>query len=332
MALNSAEQYQNDPSETTLNGGIDGSTTAVVVTDGSVFPATTNGPFRIRIDNEYMKVTARSGNNLTVVRGDDGSTGAAHSNGAAVYHRLTEGGLIGVATNIIRTGSYSDRPAASVPQRIFIPTDDYGGVISLDDGSAWTNYGPVYAFTPPVSGDFAWQNQGDAVVTDHGWGFTLSKAGDGATDNWRSRVKSTPGTPWTLTVFMKIFAFNKANLRAGLVLRESGTGELHFFGWDGGNNVVATDNLAGDTSALSLAGNELAQIRTPPEWWRITDNGTNLIFQWSLEGKVWYTQNSFGRTTHMAGGPDQFGVTVNARNNATPNYDMSLTLFHWDVS
>lgn len=327
----SLESYQNDPAETTLNGAINNSTTTVTVTSGAALPATTNGPFRIRIDDEYMKVTTRSTNTLTVVRGDDGSTAASHSDGAAVLHVLTTSGLIGVGSHVLRTGAYSARPAAGVANRLYLPSD--ASVISLDDGSTWGEWGPIYKFTPPASGDFSWQNQGDAVVTDHGWAFTLEKPADGGTTNWRSRIKSTPATPWTLTACFDTFVFNKSSLAAGLVLRESSTGKLHFFGWSGANNTVAEDSVAGDTTELSLTGGEVASMRFPPRFWRITDNGTNLIFQWSLEGIRWFTQISLGRLSHMtATGPNQFGVTVNARNNATPNFDMALTLYHWAVT
>ena len=39
----------------------------------------------IQIDDERMQVTAKSGNTLTLTRGHDGTTAAAHSNGATVY-------------------------------------------------------------------------------------------------------------------------------------------------------------------------------------------------------------------------------------------------------
>jgi hypothetical protein len=68
---------------TTLNGGINASTTAVTVANGSSF---TNGETVI-VDNEQMTIFSGGGtNNWTVVtRGTvNGTTAAAHSNGAAV--------------------------------------------------------------------------------------------------------------------------------------------------------------------------------------------------------------------------------------------------------
>lgn len=69
--------------ETTLNGGIDDSTTTVVLTNASALPAT--GGY-VTIGTEAIKFTGKSGNTLTgVTRGADGTTAAAHDNGVAVF-------------------------------------------------------------------------------------------------------------------------------------------------------------------------------------------------------------------------------------------------------
>lgn len=85
MAENFANEYQ-----TTLNGALDASQTSVVVTSATGAPAAN---FRIRIDNEYMLVTAVAGTTFTVTRAVEGSTGAAHTDAATVTHVLTAGGL-----------------------------------------------------------------------------------------------------------------------------------------------------------------------------------------------------------------------------------------------
>src|SRR5204863_5907224 len=67
---------------TTLNVPLDNSTNAVVVIDGTSIPGGIG--FLIQIDNEQMSVTSKSTNTLTVVRGANGTTAAAHSAAAAV--------------------------------------------------------------------------------------------------------------------------------------------------------------------------------------------------------------------------------------------------------
>lgn len=66
----------------TLNGGVDSSTTSWVVTSASGLP--TEGDFYLACSEEVVLVTARSGTTLTVVRGSAGSAAAAHSTGATV--------------------------------------------------------------------------------------------------------------------------------------------------------------------------------------------------------------------------------------------------------
>jgi hypothetical protein len=73
---------------TTLNGGIDNIVTSLVVTNSRPFvlgPAA-GDQIRIKIDTEAMLVTAidYSTHTLTVLRAQDGTSAASHSNGATV--------------------------------------------------------------------------------------------------------------------------------------------------------------------------------------------------------------------------------------------------------
>lgn len=86
-----AEQLQNFGT-TTLNEALDDSETGVDVTDGSVFPS--SGTFRVNCEDELMIVTSRSGNTLTVTRGGEGTSAAAHDNGTAIQMVLTAAGLL----------------------------------------------------------------------------------------------------------------------------------------------------------------------------------------------------------------------------------------------
>jgi hypothetical protein len=87
-----AEKYAN-AFAVLLMADIDADDTAIDVS--AVAPAgVQSGEFRIRIDNEIMLVTAgQSTTTWTVERGMEGTTAAAHSNGATVEHKLTAGGL-----------------------------------------------------------------------------------------------------------------------------------------------------------------------------------------------------------------------------------------------
>lgn len=84
------ELFANDAS-TTLNGAITNVETSLVVASAVGFPTT--GRFRLRIDNEIIIVTAVAGTTFTVTRGAEGTSAAAHSNGANVYQIVTAEGL-----------------------------------------------------------------------------------------------------------------------------------------------------------------------------------------------------------------------------------------------
>lgn len=93
-------QLFEDNAATTLSAGINSSVTSVAVTDGSVFPSPTNGDyFMLTLSNtaetawERVRVTARSTNTLTVVRGQEGSNPAAWSSGDRAELRLTAAGI-----------------------------------------------------------------------------------------------------------------------------------------------------------------------------------------------------------------------------------------------
>lgn len=66
------------------SGGIDNAATTLPVVNGKSFYLPANMYVYIRIDTEVLKVTAVSGNDLTVVRAQKASSAAAHIAGAAI--------------------------------------------------------------------------------------------------------------------------------------------------------------------------------------------------------------------------------------------------------
>lgn len=87
MAVN--RYYSNTAVATTLSAGINNSVTSMQVGSVSGFPV--SFPYTLVIDKgqateELVKVTAAVGTTLTIVRGQDGTTAASHSSGAAVEH------------------------------------------------------------------------------------------------------------------------------------------------------------------------------------------------------------------------------------------------------
>jgi Tfp pilus assembly protein PilX len=78
---------------TTLNGAINASQTTITVSSATGFPTTS---FAIRVDDEFMTVTAGFGTTTwTVSRGSSSSTAAAHVTGQTVGWKTTPTGEIG---------------------------------------------------------------------------------------------------------------------------------------------------------------------------------------------------------------------------------------------
>jgi len=83
-------------SQTLLDGAITDTDTSMTVLDGSIFPDT---PFAVTIEDEIIYVVAKSGNIFSsLLRGQEGTTAAAHATGVSVENRMTAGMYNALAT------------------------------------------------------------------------------------------------------------------------------------------------------------------------------------------------------------------------------------------
>jgi hypothetical protein len=134
----SGGQY-SDPNVTTTTTADPGTSgTTLAVTSSSAFPPSpASGGFYIGVDNEIMLVTAISGTNWTVTRGQRGTTGVAHTIGVTVR-------LLAVAQRVIPVnerwttfrgrGSTFRQPgiAGTVGQKLFTLHNATGSDILLE--------------------------------------------------------------------------------------------------------------------------------------------------------------------------------------------------------
>ena len=84
--------YSSTAVDTTLTGAVNGSATSITVAATSGFPASYPYTLALDYDNaseELVNVTAAAGLTLTIVRGQDGTSGTAHSAGAVVKHVIS---------------------------------------------------------------------------------------------------------------------------------------------------------------------------------------------------------------------------------------------------
>lgn len=86
-----AEQLTNF-GRTQIDGSINDSTVTVAVISGSVFPAT--GDFRLNCQDEIMLCTSRSVDDLTVIRGQEGTVAASHDDQTYITQVVTAGSVV----------------------------------------------------------------------------------------------------------------------------------------------------------------------------------------------------------------------------------------------
>lgn len=181
------------------------------------------------------------------------------------------------------------------------------------------------AFTSIVDGDYAWINQSSATKTVNANGgvylTNTHSIGDGNQDVM-IRKKSAPATPYTITA--ALLPYNSGGCSFGLVFRESGTGELHTFGYGFSGQALSSSKWTSPT-VFSAHYSQLAMVGMHPStkgllWLRIADNGTNRICSFSADGYNWHAWHTIGRTDWLtanevgfyistANGTDIIGVT-----------------------
>ena len=310
MAVPNRELLNNAVS-TTLNGSINNSVTTVTVTAGSVFPST--GNFRVKVEDEIMLCTARSTNDLTVVRGYEGSSAASHSSGAGINAILTAGALNRFLQDCNGIWGYNSQPPL-------------GKLVDAD------------GVTPLTTADFTWANQGTSTVTDQN-GTIVMDAPPASGENARVQVRTAPSPTYSVIAafqYIGIIEFGRYP-NFGLVLRQSTSGKMygHAFGAQAGDRALmhATYKFNSPTSyAGDVTSRKSTLHRSPYLWLKMTDNNTNLLFYVSGDGVNWIQTGSESRGAFMTlnggvTGPDQVGWYVN--NEGSSAYHSLTRLVHW---
>ena len=284
-----SEKFAN-LAETTLNASYTSGGTTLTVVSAAGFP--TVGVFRVRLGNAGK----------TIWRVDSVSgvvfTGAAEANDANA--------AVADSVRIVASRAVAER---------WIQSQETTEIFAPSGLSAVDRYGPLYKVAYPVTADYSWQNQGTSTLDDQ-FGFT-QLAIPSASTSVRSRLKTPPATPYKVDLLMKYneTQANSASKYAGLLFRESSTGKLAMFYILSTSNVCQLVYFTNDTtfssapSNFTLGGSVIGSLQ--PVWIRIRDDGTNLKFTASRDGKYYFTELSVSRTAHMAGAPNQIGFFAN---------------------
>jgi len=320
-----------DRYESTVNSGYTSGGGSLVVatapTDSSVFPYWIVVEAEGGNTEECFKVTTRSGTTLTVTGAQFGTAASNHASSAVV-----KGSIIGEASY---EQMYADICGSGVDAsfalnkagNLYLPTN--GIYARRDNGSIGVPWGPIFPFTEPVDGDFAWDNQGGAsAVTTFGGVYLTAPATAGS--SMRVRHKSAPSAPYTIDLAFIPNLFTTTTPSCGLCFRQSSDGKLVTWAlsFNGTNLQFVVNKMTNATTfsaAYSSSNFALEMLAgTPVVWLRIEDDNTSRKSHWSTDGKSWKEFHSVGRTDFLTA--DQVGFYAEA-GQATG--DANLWALHW---
>lgn len=277
-------------------------------------------------------------------KGDTGAIGPTGPAGASFPFMLPEPDLGEDSITVIRetggggggggtsSGTEAALPASGADGELYLPTD--GVQIHRYDGSAWSPWGPIFPFTKPIDGDFAWVNQETASVDTTKGGIFLSDVAGGVVANdLRIRIKSAPSTPYVITAAFIPNTYQENFFQFGLCFREAATGELHAFSFTHATTAftlgwgIWSRKFNSPTSFNSEYTNHLWEFSGKIVFIRIADNGVNRICSFSFDGQNWVQFHSVGRTDFLTA--DQVGFFIDVANTS---FGYSTTLVHWKES
>lgn len=242
-----------------------------------------------------------------------------------------------VASSLNLSGAYVDLPASGLEGRQYL-TEDSVHTQLRDTGSAWEHFRDGQLLTLPLDSGYSWVNQGTASLIASGGTLTLRALNNQGTHDYKLRVKTAPGTPWTLDVACYFNGSTEQNEFGGVLVRESSTGKLILFavGCVAGSNLgVRVQNMDSPTvRAFPTSAATFWQNISSVCWFRVNDDGVNLTWSYSLDG-VDYTQFfQASRTAFLAGGANQIGFFVQGANSIRGSAsdglrDCFFTVIHW---
>lgn len=212
------------------------------------------------------------------------------------------------------------------------------GQLVRHNGTTWVNSGPTALFypltDPTIAAPTTWVNQGGASVSISGPRVFL-RAPASSTNNVRARVKSAPAVPYKITIaaFASVL-HGAASQQSGVCFRQSSSGRLFSLHVNGGaisngNNGLMIGSWSGPTAAPSASANLFyAASLGGLLFLRIADNGTVLVFSYSVDGYNFIELYRVLRTSAPFI-PDQVGYFANSADN---RMDVGLDLRSWRES
>ena len=313
---------------------------SVVVRDGLAGDGTAGNPIDVLVDGLTVFVDPITNELEAAVIVQDGLTGDSLNTPLsvlvdgttieidAITNELQVIGGSGAGGNSIYSTAFGAEPGSPNAGDADFYTN--APQIARYEGS-WQPYGPVWKFTAPVSGDFAWINQGGAAISTVHGGVLLYTAAAGG-DHWRIRKKAAPGTPYFIVVGFIPHIHTAAFQRVGFFWRQSSDGALIGVNMNGASSAPGggatwqTTRMNNDNSYSAETNFSAGHAFFAPDirWIQISDDGANRKAWISNDGFLWTEKYSEGRTTFLTANEVGYFVDPNNASNA-----IGMHLLHW---
>ncbi len=272
-----------------------------------------------------------SGANITTAAGDALlAVSLGSGNWVVELYQKSNGQAIvgGSSGSNITSAAFASRPAPGNTGNLFLPSD--GISTEFDNGAAWLPWGPLWPLTPIVDADYSWVNQAGATATPTKDALVLRNAGTGGL-SLNGRVKTAPGTPYTITACLIPFMLGIAGktYEYGIMFRASGAGTLATLSIGTNNTLVdpvITSRDWNSATSISTTTNQQGWQPTGPTWLRIQDDGANRIMSFSADGLSWNVFFTIGRTNFLTANQVGFFIMTTA---GTTGMDPIGTFLSW---
>jgi hypothetical protein len=185
----------------------------------------------------------------------------------------------------------------------FIQSPAAGEMLAPSGVSGGDFYGLRRRGRPALAGG-TWENQGGSTIVVAN-GVEIFKP---AVTGTRMLLVSTPGTPFIIEfeVFPGLVS-GGSGTNIGVCFRESATGKIIGLFWRGDAIVQVNSYSATSTFQANLFTSSAFAWRPRPLFFRLQNDATNVIFEYSGDGAEWVVAVSQLLTAHFTTAPNQYG-------------------------
>lgn len=314
--------------KTNLTLPISNSQTSINVNSGGLFPS--DGNFRLVCDSEIMIATSRSGNNITVLRGQEGTVATYHNEGASVLLCLTAGSLNQLISDRFIVDNYSQLENTGLKK---LQYSKDSSTLSFNDGTNWNHTFGLYPIKNPIIiSEYTWFNQGIANSTQLGPTAMISVPISDSGTNVPSLTKPITSLPYTLTAGFRQQYIAAGGFNASFVIINDGTKFIIFqtvLDSNGSNFLIieswnSTSSFNGQYFSFNAGLRGILYLR-------IRNNGSNRIYSISTNGVHYSQVFQHANSTHLNEVNWGFG-TRRASNVISDIKDVSTQFFSVEMT